>query len=251
MKYFIGTSGYSYNHWKGVFYPEDLPSYKWLEFYSKYFKVVELNVTFYRLPKETTFKNWYRRTPEEFKFVLKGSRIITHLKKLKEIEEPLELFFERVKGLKEKLKVVLWQFPPGFKADVKKLEKFCKLLKKKANNIFHAFEFRNKTWFSANVYKLLKSYKMSPVIADWPFDLKLKKKSSNEIQVPLTADFIYIRRHGPGQLYSSSYSDKELEELAQEIKDLPKRIKEVYVFFNNDAFGYAVKNALKLKTFLK
>ena len=112
---FIGTSGYNYPHWwNGVFYPSDLPQKKWLEFYTEYFSTVELNVSFYRLPKKEVFEGWYKRTPKKFVFAVKGSRFITHIKRLKDCREPLSLLFDHASSLKEKLGVVLWQLPPRF-----------------------------------------------------------------------------------------------------------------------------------------
>src|SRR5574340_1776394 len=124
----IGCSGFNYPHWKGNFYPEHLPQKKWLEYYCTVFKTVELNVTFYRLPAVAIFEKWRAETPPDFGFSLKGSRYITHIKRLLEPEQPLERFFERALRLKEKLKVVLWQFPPGFKIDLERLGRFLELL---------------------------------------------------------------------------------------------------------------------------
>ena len=112
-KIFIGTSGYSYKHWIDKFYPKDLPQKRWLEFYAQHFNSVELNVTFYRLPKESLFENWYKRTPSNFRFVIKGSRFITHIKRLQDCKEPLNLFMQRAANLKDKLSCILWQTPPS------------------------------------------------------------------------------------------------------------------------------------------
>ena len=131
MELLIGTSGYSYKHWsKGVFYPNGLSPNKWLEFYCEQFNVVELNVTFYRLPKKTTFQGWYKRTPKDFTFVIKGNRFITHIKKLKDVEDSLKLFADNISPLTKKIKCILWQLPPSFKRDKIRLKKFCQYLKK-------------------------------------------------------------------------------------------------------------------------
>jgi len=137
----IGCSGFNYRDWKGNFYPEYLPQKKWLEYYCTVFKTVELNVTFYRLPLVTTVEKWYAETPSDFAFSLKGSRFITHIKRLLDPEESLDLFFERAMLLKEKLKVVLWQFSPGFKIDLERLSRFLKLLENYP--VRNTFEFRN------------------------------------------------------------------------------------------------------------
>jgi len=123
-KIFIGTSGWNYPHWKGIFYPKGLSQSRWLEHYVKFFNSVELNVTFYRLVKRPVFEGWYKRTPENFYFIIKGSRFITHVKRLKNCRQPVKLLLENAGALKEKLAVVLWQLPPGFKADIERLENF-------------------------------------------------------------------------------------------------------------------------------
>lgn len=125
----IGCSGFNYGGWKGNFYPPDLPQKKWLDFYCKIFNTVELNVTFYRLPLASTFSKWHNETPSDFVFSIKGSRFITHIKRLLDPQEPLEIFFERALNLKEKLRVVLWQFSPSFKINIERLKFFLKLLK--------------------------------------------------------------------------------------------------------------------------
>jgi uncharacterized protein YecE (DUF72 family) len=291
---FIGTSGYNYNHWRGVFYPEDLPQNKWLEYYCKFFDTVELNVTFYRLPQESAFKSWYKRTPKNFKFVVKGSRFITHVKRLKDFKQPTKLLFSRIRNLKEKLGPILWQFPSNFKANfvnIKRLESFCRYLSHHFisslpaggeesgggySRLRFVFEFRDCSWFCDEVYKILKKYNCALCYADYPFVLvsfcnrhperkrriprdsspRLRSGTQNDkkgeiIEIPQTADFVYIRRHGATALYASNYSDKELKEDAKQIKKWLKSKKDVYIYFNNDAQGYAVKNALYLKKILK
>ena len=124
----IGTSGYSYPHWRGRFYPDNLPSSQWLNFYAQHFNTVELNVTFYRLPPAKTFASWYKNTPLEFRFGLKGNRFITHIKGLKQVEEPVTNFFDRAGKLEEKLSVILWQLPPALQADPILLSEFCAIL---------------------------------------------------------------------------------------------------------------------------
>ncbi|MCM8795521.1 MAG: DUF72 domain-containing protein [Candidatus Omnitrophica bacterium] len=237
---FVGTSGWNYPHWAdGVFYPQGLRQNNWLGYYAQHFNCVELNVTFYRTPEKKTFKNWYKKTPDDFCFVAKGSRLITHIKKLKQIKEPLNLFINNVISLKTKLAAILWQLPPSFKKDKKVLSTFLRLLK--TSGIRQVFEFRNKSWFDEEVYALLKSYNASLCIAHSGDRFPCVKE--------VTADFIYLRFHGGESLYSSNYSDKELKEWV----DFAKRFKDkdIFAFFNNDAFGYAVKNALRFRELLE
>lgn len=240
-KLFIGTSGYNYKHWaNGVFYPEGLPQNRWLEHYTKFFNTVELNVTFYRLPQESAFKGWHKRTPKNFAFTVKGSRFITHIKRLKDCKEPVDLFHRRVKYLKGKLSSILWQLPPKFKVDTKRLKKFAGLLK-----IFktrHIFEFRDESWFQKDVYDILKDHNASLCFADWPVVDAAKD---------VTADFIYVRRHGVGKIvYGGCYTDKMLRADAKDVKKWRKEGKDVYAYFNNDAHGHAIENALTLKKML-
>lgn len=240
----IGTSGYSYKDWAdGIFYPEGLPQKEWLEFYCKHFDTVELNVTFYRLLKEKTFSNWYERTSSKFHFVIKGSRFITHIRKLKNCEEPLELLFSRARNLKDKLRVVFWQMPASQKKNLERLGNFCEILRKVFTpNIKHTFEFRDDGWFSEDVYQLLRKYNIALCVADSPEWPSVKE---------ITADFIYLRFHGGKKLYGSQYSKQELESWAKDIEGWHKQKKDVYAFFNNDMQGYAIKNARQLKEILR
>lgn len=244
-KLFIGTSGYSYPHWKKVFYPADLDESNWLEFYAKKFKAVELNVTFYRLPNKKTFEGWYKKTPKDFRFAIKGSRFITHVKRLKNDKDSIKIFFEQISSLGEKLSAVLWQLPPKFRVNIERLEDFLadthnsQLVFGKTREVF---EFRDASWFCDDVYEILRKYNAAIALADHPFEMNT---------VPPTADFIYIRRHGPASLFSSKYSLSELRKLAESVKTWQKQKKDAYVFFNNDARGYAVENALGLKKLLR
>lgn len=235
---YIGTSGYIYEHWGcGIFYPEDLPQNKRLEYYCRHLDSVELNVSFYRLPAVNAFKGWYKRTPRIFRFALKGSRYITHVKRLRAPTENLDIFFSRAKELKEKLSVVLWQLAPQTKINLERLEHFVTVLKKKAP-CRQVFEFRHPSWFCSSVYDILKNADMAICIADYP------ECSKN---APDIASFLYLRRHGTGgQLYGGCYSEEQLQHDAKFIK-LKK--KDCYIYFNNDANGYAVKNAIRLKEF--
>jgi len=241
---FIGTSGYDYRHWwDGVFYPREIPQKKWLQFYSKKFNSVELNVSFYRLPTKQTFESWYERTPGDFVFSVKGSRFITHVKKLTNCEEPLNLFFENARDLKEKLGVVLWQLPPNLHFNSDKLATFCRLLMQNetAREHRHAFEFRHQSWFCDEVYELLRRFNFSLCIAHsarWPYD---------EI---VTADYVYLRFHGGEMLYGSNYSEEELANWASRAKVWLSEGKDIYAYFNNDAYGYAVVNALRFRELL-
>jgi uncharacterized protein YecE (DUF72 family) len=235
----IGCSGFVYDHWRKNFYPEDLSRNHWLEYYCKHFLTVELNVTFYRLPEREAFSKWYLSTPEDFVFSLKGSRFITHVKKLKDCIEPVEAFFSRALLLKEKLGVILWQLPPTFNLDLERLKDFLELLK--PYNMRNVFEFRNKTWINKKVINLLEKGNAAFCMADHPDFLN---------NLPLTADFVSIRRHGKDGNHTTSYSTESLKNDAKYIKSCLRQKKDVFIYFNNDAFGYAPKNAAELITLI-
>ncbi|MCX7832124.1 MAG: DUF72 domain-containing protein [Actinobacteria bacterium] len=234
---YIGTSGFSYNHWKGRFYPEGTPSSEFLKYYAKNFNAVELNITFYRIPRTDTFKNWYEVTPENFRYSLKAPRVITHFDRLKNLEDNAKGFFERIKLLKEKAGCVLWQFPPSFAPETEFLDSFFSEIKKLEGDIRHAVEFRNKYAFNDENIKILKKHNIALVCSHSKrYPLYLKR----------TADFSYFRFHGPETLYDSRYSEEELDEWIKLIIQFLKS-GDVFVFFNNDFSAYAVENATYLK----
>jgi len=237
-KLYIGTSGWIYRHWDETFYSNKLSSSEKLNFYSKHFNTAEINYSFYHLPRPSTYQNWYNQTPADFIFAVKASRFITHIKKLQKIEEIWKQFLGNALNLKEKLGPILFQFPPSFKAtkeNIKRLENFLKLIT--IHRLRFAFEFRHNSWCNKKTYQLLKKYNVAWAIADSP--------SWPKAEI-VTADFVYIRMHGSKVLFSSKYTKRELEDLAQKIKNWLKEEKDVYCYFNNDAYVYAIKNAKEL-----
>jgi uncharacterized protein YecE (DUF72 family) len=239
-KYTIGCSGFLYDSWRGPFYPEELPHKQWLGFYMGKLSSVELNVTFYRLLKKEAFERWYKDTPPNFSFCLKGSRFISHVKKLKDVELPLSTFFNATAPLMEKLEVILWQLPPNLKLNMKNLEDFVDNLKQYP--VRHVFEFRHKSWLVKKVFNLLASANIGVCMADWPDFID---------DLPVTADFVYIRRHGEGGSYATNYTTEQLKNDAKRIKEYMKMGKDVYYYFNNDAFAYAPQNARELSKILE
>ena len=246
-KLFIGTSGWVYSHWKGVFYPKDLSPKDKLKYFSQHFKTTEINYSFYRLPSQSVYQNWYSQTPENFLFALKASRFITHIKRLKGVKKDWKIFIKNGLTLKEKLGPILFQFPPSFRAtgeNIKRLEEFLKFIRinprlnpHKSAALRFAFEFRHQSWRDEKIYKLLKKHKAVWVIADSPCYPRADI---------VAGDFAYIRMHGSKVLFSSKYTKKELSSLSGKIKKWLKQGKDVYVYFNNDACGYALKNAKEL-----
>ncbi|HEY3375002.1 MAG TPA: DUF72 domain-containing protein [Candidatus Aquicultor sp.] len=237
-KLFIGTAGWSYKHWKEVFYSPDLPQTQWLAFYARHYSTVEINNSFYRLPTRETFARWYEETPPEFVFSVKASRYITHVKKLTGIEDAWHKFIENAQGLQEKLGPILFQFPANLHINSMKLHGFLEML---PGDRRYAFEFRHPSWFTGEIYALLEETGAALVIADspnWPEVIKI------------TAPFTFIRMHGGKALYGSNYTLDELRMWAEKIAGFLDRRLDVYVYFNNDAFGYATINATQLTEFL-
>lgn len=235
----IGTSGYHYDHWKELFYPAKLAKNKWLEHYATCFDTVELNNTFYQLPRETTFEKWHSQVPQNFIFTVKANRYITHLKRLHDPAEPLERFFQRVILLKKKLGPILYQLPPNFHKNLDLLSSFIKLLPDKSMPVF---EFRHKSWFDSDTAELLDKLRAAFCIHDMP--------GAGTPRI-VTAKFIYIRFHGPAGKYAGNYSKTQLHNWAKWINENKKHARGVYIYFNNDANAYAIQNAKTLKDLLK
>lgn len=233
---FVGTSGWHYKHWRGLFYPERLPPKQWLSFYAERFDTVELNTTFYRLPPAGAPLEWKKSTPADFRFAAKGSRFITHMKKLRDPEAALEKFFERIRGLGKKLGPIVFQLPPQWPLDQQRLEVFLKALPRRRK---YAFEFRNPGWNTPEVYQLLEKHNAALCI----FDL-----AGTQSPLEVTADFTYIRLHGPGGKYQGSYDDRALRTWAKRIEKWP--LAAAYVYFDNDQAGYAPRNAARLREIL-
>ncbi len=235
----IGTSGWSYKHWRGRFYPPEIETSCWLSYYCQFFETVEINNSFYRLPAKETFEAWRNQSPAKFIFAIKGSRFITHMKKLKDPERASQKFFDHVSGLREKVGPVLFQLPPRWQKNAQRLKEFLASL---PSSYQFAFEFRDASWFDREIYTILESYRASLVISSSP---------NFPFEEVLTASFAYLRMHGGAELYGSYYSDKELASWTKRIeKWLSEGAKEVYVYFNNDANAYAIQNALTLKKLL-
>ena len=232
----IGTSGFHYNHWKKVFYPEGLAKKYWFKHYCKSFDTVEINNTFYQLPSDETFKDWFTNAPDNFCYSLKFNRYGSHLKCLKEPESTIENFLNKAVHLKEHLGPILVQLKPNWKKNFERLQHFLEVAPKKYRWVL---EFRNPSWLCAEIFQLLKEHQVALCIHDMLPDHPLE----------VTADFVYLRFHGDH--YDGSYSKEFLQNTANRINSYCKQGLDVYAYFNNDAHGYAVKNALELKSLLK
>lgn len=188
----IGTSGWHYKHWKNTFYPADIQQKNQLNFYTKHFKTVEINNSFYKLPTRKAFTDWRNETPADFIFSVKVNRYLTHMKKLVLDEDAVHQFLEHALELQNKLGPLLFQLPPGWKINLPRLESFLSFLPPDHR---YVFEFRNKTWYQPDVYQILEKYNCAFCIYDLGHQLSPLK---------VTADFVYIRLHGPGDNYQGS-----------------------------------------------
>ena len=247
-QFFIGTSGYQYKNWKGDFYPEKLSMAKMFDYYKERFNSVEINGTFYSSLKETTVKKWLDAAPEDFAFVFKGSRYISHYIKLKVNQESFEKFFgpfeAHIKNGNHK-HLVLWQMPQNLGKNMERLEAFVKSLP----YLFrYAFEFRHPSWFDEEVYNLLRKYDAAIVVADSP-------EVDGDRKWPMvfeeTASFYYVRFHGSKALYTTRYSDEELNKYAKIMKEKLDKGLDVYAYFNNDAHGHAPHDAIRLREMIE
>jgi uncharacterized protein YecE (DUF72 family) len=236
----IGCSGWNYGHWRhGVFYPERLPARRWLDYYARFFDTVEVNATFYRLPRETAVARWVAESPPDFVFAVKMSRYVTHIKRLRGIAESVPVFYERIGPLvrSPKLGPVLWQLPGTFRRDDARLAEALAQLPPGR----HCFEFRHESWFVDEVYELLREHDVALVIGDTP----RRPFQTHE----LTADWTFVRFHYGHRGRGGNYSEREVAEWAQRIDGWRSRI-EVFAYFNNDWEGYAPRNAVLLQRLL-
>jgi uncharacterized protein YecE (DUF72 family) len=236
----IGCSGWNYQHWRnGVFYPPRLAARRWLDFYARHFDTVEVNSTFYRLPRETAVANWVRESPPGFLFAVKMSRYATHIKRLRDLGPSIALFYERIRPLlgSRKFGPVLWQFPPDFRRDDDRLA--GALAQLPAGR--HCFEFRHESWFVEPVYALLREQSAALVIGDDP----RRPFQAHE----LTTDWTFVRFHSGTRGRGGNYSQTELEEWAHRIEAWADA-GDVYAYFNNDWNGFAVRNGATLQRLL-
>ncbi len=228
----IGTSGWNYWHWTGLFYPEGLPRSRWLEYYQSKFDTLELNASFYRLPLPATFARWREASPKGFLWAVKAHRGITHYSRLKE-REPLQKFLNAAKGLVEQLGVILFQLPPSLKFDARVVGRFLGWLPKGKR---YAIEPRHASWFEPKLLELLARHNVAIAIAD-----SGGRFPSGE---HLTTEFAYVRFHGAEQLYASRYTTEQMRAWAEKLLEWKRP---AFVYFNNDFHAYAVENALELK----
>ena len=236
---FIGTSGWTYPGWREGFYA-GVPQRRWLGHCARHFTALEVNATFYRLLKESTYERWRTETPEGFAFAIKGSRFVTHVKRLREVKESVRLQRARTAGLGPKLKAVLWQLPPGLHKDTDLLRDFAEALSGWPESR-HALEFRHASWFDNEVAACLAAHELAACISDaasWP------------MWEVVTTDLVYVRLHGHERTYASRYGADGLEPWAERARGWLAEGREVHVYFDNDMEGAAPDDALRLMEML-
>jgi len=231
----VGTSGYHYEHWKGIFYPEDLPKAHWFSHYAKIFDTVEINNTFYHLPSAAAFDAWKEQAPKGFCYALKFSRYGSHIVRLKKPRDTIRRFLQRADRLGDLLGPILVQLPPDWKAEPERLDAFLKAASK---NHRWALEFRDPRWLCEEVFSILQRHNAALCIHDM----------IGEHPRRITADWVYLRYHGDH--YAGNYSPQALKAQALWIKRQLADGKHTFVYFNNDAQGYAVHNAIDLRRYV-
>lgn len=239
-QHYIGTSGWIYDDWRGGFYPEDLATKERLSYYASRFSTVEINSSFYRTPTAAGARSWLENTPEGFVFAAKAHRFLTHRKRLRDPGDRLAQFYERnVLPLKDKLVSIVFQTPPRFSADAGRLKEFLGMLRP---GFRYAFEFRDTSWHTPEIYRLLEKSGCAFCIYDLGGFLP---------PLELTAEFAYLRLHGPGEKYRGSYPDQALEEWAGRIRDWKSAGRDVYLYFDNDEKAFAARDAERILELLR
>ena len=231
----IGTSGWTYDGWRGPFYPEEAPKKRWLQWYATQFSATEINGSFYRTPSLEAVQAWRDQTPADFRFAWKASKFITHWKRLSEkCKNSLELMETRLKVLGPKLGTVLFQLPPQFKANRERLAKFLKMLSKRRR---YTFEFRHESWYEPPILELLRDRNIALCLSD-----------HHDAPAPweVTADHVYVRGHGPTGRYKDNYPPKTLQAWAASIRKWRRKGLAVECYFDNDQKSAAPKDARRL-----
>jgi uncharacterized protein YecE (DUF72 family) len=230
----VGTSGWSYPHWRGIFYPPDLPSSQWLSYYSRHFHTVEINSSFYRLPTMERFAEWRDSVPEGFLFAVKASRYITHMKKLQDVQDALGRFLEHAGALRDKLGPILFQLPPRWGVNSQRLAEFLGSL---PGGYCYAMEFRDPSWFSSEVQAILEKHSVAFCISDI---------DTSPSPLVVSSQLVYIRLHGPVVSYTGRYGEKDLRSWSDNIGRWVAQGRQVFCYFDNDQAGFAVHDAQRL-----
>jgi uncharacterized protein YecE (DUF72 family) len=236
----VGCSGWNYKSWRGRFYPAEVPASRWLEYYAERFDTVEVNNTFYRLPERDTFEAWRRRVPSNFLAAIKASRFLTHMKRLRDPEEPLARLFSRASALGPVLGPVLYQLPASFTVSRERLAAFLDALPRAFGGraLRHVVEFRDPSWYVDDILALLDTHRVA---------LCLHDKQGSAVEGPFVGPFVYVRFHGPTGTYAGSYVRPHLKRWAGRLADQARLGRDVFAYFNNDPDAAAVGNAITLR----
>ena len=242
-KIHIGTSGWHYKEWRGDYYPREVRAADWLSFYTKDFKTTEINNSFYRLPSKEVVTAWMKTVPKDFRFSPKFSRYLTQFKKLNDPQEPFERFFSIFEPMRTKMGVILLQLPPQLPFKEEKTQHVFELINQKYKKYRFAIEVRHDSWICKEAFKLMRDYNIAFTISQqgvgWPYAEEL------------TAKHVYVRFHGPKELFASAYSDAQLKHYAEKFKEWAKKGHTIWAYFNNDVHVDAVYNAQKLISLLE
>jgi uncharacterized protein YecE (DUF72 family) len=236
----VGTSGWNYSSWREHLY-QGVPRRGWLAHAARTFGALEINGSFYIQIARETYRRWREETPPETRFTVKGHRFVTHYKRLRGVEPSIALLREQASGLGDKLEAVVWQLPSSFAADLERRAGFLRALRA-WRSVRHAIELRHRSWFTAECEDLLRAHRVAVCLSDAP-DFPLWRS--------VTADFVYVRLHGHTRKYASSYSRAHLRRWATDARACARQGRDVYVFFDNDAEGAAVSNALTFREELR
>jgi len=237
----VGLSGWSYANWRGALYPAALASREYLAFYAREFMTTEINSSFYHVPRPQTYERWAAQVPPGFVFAVKANRVLTHTRRLQEVEEPWQRFAQAVRALGLHCGPILFQFPPSFRRAEQRLADFLQLARGSAAELRLVFEFRHASWFTEEIYRLLRRHDVALCLAD------SARYPRHDV---LTADFVYYRLHGRPELFVSPYAEADLEREARQLQQYSAAGADVYVYFNNTRDGHAVGNARTLLALL-
>ena len=231
----VGCSGWQYKHWRGDFYAAELSTSQWFEQYTRVFDTVEINNSFYRWPAPETFAKWREQAPSGFLYAVKASRFLTHMKKLKDPEEPIERTFENAQHLGGHLGPMLYQLPPRWGLNLERFQHFLRTLPKRR---MHAIEFREPSWYVDSVFDLLRRHRVALCLHD------MQGSSTGKIAI---GPFIYVRFHFGTQKYGGRYDDARLDEWADWLAEHARAGRRVFAYFNNDTGGHAPRDAVRLR----
>ena len=242
----VGCSGWQYRHWRGAFYPVGLRQAQWFQFYARQFDTVEINNSFYRLPEAETFARWREQAPPQFLYAVKASRFLTHMKKLKEPEDPLDRFFANARELGRQLGPVLYQLPPRWPLNLERFEHFLDALDRQTNalreagfkgRLRHAVEFREPSWYDQRVYARLQRHRVALCLHDMQGSASARS---------IVGPFVYVRFHGRAK-YEGRYDDAYLDEWGEWLAERVSNGMDVFAYFNNDVGGHAPRDAVRLR----